>query len=198
MFFQIFIRGNLWLWWQGNMPHNLRRLWRERHWWGTDPVMRSVLAHVFFTISVVTFVSFIVFLVTVAAGVINLLDRLDRREWLAELWIMLFVVSILSFFGGLISTKEVSQRFYHNLLDAKDYLGLSFREIDILSYEGLRHHAEENLRNYGRKLRTAESQLPSFHPETEKLREDFKSRYTTFLTLGMIKDVGYGSFIPAK
>lgn len=193
MFFtNLIVRGNLKLWLRGELPHNLRQLWREKNWWGADPLLRSILAHLGFAVTILSFL-FILSLITI----VMIDGRIVRHEIIANGSAFAVTLMALSFTftAGLQGT---SGKFYANLIHAKNCLELSFPDIAALSREGLRYHAQECLKDSGANLQAAEQRLSSFSPEVEKLRASFKYRYETFRDLGVIEDVGYGLFIPPK
>ncbi|MDD5031730.1 MAG: hypothetical protein PHR36_01640 [Patescibacteria group bacterium] len=184
------VRGNLRLWLDGNLPRNLRQIWHQQHGWGSDPLYRSILTHTGFTVVIISLLFFFMTPIGVA---------IDGEIVKARLGIAPLVSVFVAIFAFLFAMYHLDDgaKFYEALLCAQKYMGLSLEDITALNREGLQYHARKCLENSGKNLRAAELKLPPYHPEREKLRTDFEKRYATFLTLGMIKNVGYGSFIPA-
>lgn len=184
MFIQKLVWGSLGLWLKGELPENLRQIQQQKYGWFHDPLFASILG----LVAIVSGVILVGFFIAVIFSRYPAL-----RLALAAIACFLVGVCILGL-GAMAMQWNV--HIASNLIAAKSYLGLSSQDLAALSREGLRHHAEENLKNSGQNLRAAELRLHSYHPEREKLRKDFEERYATFRTLGMIEDVGYGPFIP--
>lgn len=173
----------------GNLPQNLREMWRQKNGRANDPLLSSILCHIGGALFVMSMLGAVV--LTIIMGIA---DEQTMYRFEPGLLVCLATAVVILALGTM--TFAVSMQFHSLLTDAQRYLNLSLQDLGGLSREGLGQYAEKNLKEAGSRLREAELRYPSFDPETEKLRAGFKTRYNTFLTLGMIRDVGYGPFIP--
>lgn len=189
LFFQKLARGNLRLWLEGNLPQNLRQMWREKNGWGSDPVLSSLLLHITLALVIGSL------LMLVGLTIATMVGGETVRVRVLNAVTVSICVGVAGIFLSVIAIPTSSE-FYRSVVSANRYLGLPFQELGGLSREELRRIAENNLSEAGTRLRDAELRLHSFHPEAMKFRTDFKTRFATFLALGMIEDVSYGRFIP--
>ena len=184
-----FAFGTLRLWMEGNLPQNLRQMWEEQRD-NIDPLWSSVLSHIG---AILLIVGLLLLGVLVMKSVTVYSGKTARYAIFTG-----FAVSLFGLGLWIAGSWTDGRGFAEQLKYAKTYLGLSWQDLGRKSREELEAHAEQNLREAGKRLRIAELQNPSFHEQTRKLRADFKSRYETFRALGMIQDVGYSHFVPQK
>lgn len=185
MLFKKLAVGTLGLWWNGNLPQNLLQMWGQRN--GFNPVSVSIAACLGTIVAIPMLLSILLF---------SMVDTRLSGRMLVCAFVFLIAGCVVGACNDIYFGAGPEKTFLSNLRRVEGYVGLSIQDIGALSREGLRYHAQENLKEAGVKLRNTQVRLNPYHTDAEKLRTDFEKRYATFLAFAMIEDEGYGSFIP--